>query len=249
VPDAAVITPPDQDEGAPPIERPVLIGAADVESAIAGLDLGSERRGLCQDGVVIGVSFHYFPPGVELGERLAFIAPICGRFGGSPSAPLEWTRDDGVDQWQFSDVLLGEPPVLAAPQLYGELVCPDRLAVVGARGTMDFVEPTYSIRDVTLECAPLGEVEASRQVLADRNRATVVAANVLPFQGSVEYAIGCEGARVAAGLLVSSGSWLDGFALSCAPLSRPRLAGDACSAADACQSGVCDASGRCAAIE
>jgi hypothetical protein len=197
--------------------------------------------------VMVGVSFHYLPPGVALGERLAFIAPICGRFGDEPSAPLEWTRDDGADQWQLSDVLLGDPPVLADPQLYGELVCPDRLVVAGARGTMDFVEPTYSVRNVTLECAPLGEVGGSSQLLVDRNGATVIAANVLPFQGAEAFAIGCEGGTVATGLLVSSGSWLDGFALSCASLSRPRLAGDACSAGDACQTGICDESGLCAA--
>jgi hypothetical protein len=246
VPDAGSVTPP-PGEVEPRPTRPVLVGEASVDSVLAGLDLGSERRGLCQGGVVVGVSFNYFPPGVDLGERLAFIAPICGRFADEPSAPLEWTRDDGADQWQLSDVLLGDPLPVAAPQLYGELVCPDRLVVVGARGTMDFLEPTYSIRDVTLECAPLGEVGGSSQVLVDRNGATVIAANVLPFQGAEAFAIGCDGGHVATGLLVSSGSWLDGFALSCAPLSRPRLPGEACSAGDACQSGICDGSGLCAA--
>jgi hypothetical protein len=244
--DAGNVTPPE--EVAPPaLTRPVLVGGANVDSVLAGLDLGGERRGLCQGGVVIGISFYYLPPGVDLGERMAFIAPICGRFGDEPSAPLEWTRDDGADQWQLSDVLLGDPPGLAAPQLYSELVCPDRLVVAGARGTMDFVEPTYSIRNVTLECAPLGEVGGSSQVLVDRNGATVIAANVLPFQGAEAYMIGCEGGNVATGLLVSSGSWLDGFAMSCAPLSRPRLPDDTCSANDACQSGICDESGLCAA--
>lgn len=228
-----------------PPTRPVLVGDRLVDSTYVGTQEGGERRGICGNGtVMIGVSFYYYATGFGLG----FLAPICGRFGDDPTAPLGWTRDDAADVWPLSDVLLGDPPPPPDDQLLGELVCPAPLVVAGARGNMEPVAMTYSIRDVTLECAPVYEVPASSQVIADRGGSVVIAASVLPSSGAEQYSIGCDEGTVAAGLLESSGSWVDGFALSCLPLRRPRIAGDACSAGDACQSGICDESGACAAI-
>jgi hypothetical protein len=233
---------------APPATRPVLVGDVLFDSGYVGAQAGSERRGICGgETVMIGVSFYYYGPGV--GDRVGFLAPVCGGFGENPAAPLEWTRDDAALFWPLDDVLVGDPPPPVANQSLGELVCPAGLVVAGARGNMDPdpLNPTYIIRDITLECAPAYGIGASSQVLVDRGGASVIASGALPFSGAEQYSIRCDNGDVAVGLFESSGSWVDGFALSCTSLRRPRIAGDACSAGDACQSGVCEASGSCAA--
>jgi hypothetical protein len=243
--------PPQPGPVASPPTRPVVVSDVSFDSGYAGTQAGSERRGICGEGtVMVGVAFYYYEVGVgaDLGGGLGFIAPICGRFGSDPAAPLEWTRDDADDFWVQSDLLLGDPPPPFADQSLGELVCPTRLVVAGARGNMDPLSSTYIIRDITLECAPANEVPASSQVIVDRGGATFVTSSILPFAGVEQYSIGCDNGNVATGLFESSGSWMDGFALSCTSLRRPRVAGDACSAADACQSGVCNGSGSCAAV-
>jgi hypothetical protein len=226
----------------------VLVGDVLFDSGYVGAQAGSERRGICGgESVMVGVSFYYYGPGA--GDRLGFLAPVCGRFGEDPAAPLDWTRDDAAVFWPLSDVLVGDPPPPFDTQSLGELVCPPGLVVAGARGDMDpdLLNPTYIIRDITLECAPAYEISASSQVLVDRGGATVIASSALPFSGVEQYSIGCDNGDVAVGLFESSGGWVDGFALSCTSLRRPRVAGDACSAGDACQSGVCEGSGSCAA--
>lgn len=229
-----------------PQTRPVLVGDVLFDSAYVGTQEGGERRGICGAGtVMVGVSFYYFAAGA--GDRLGFLAPVCARFGDDPAAPLAWTRDDTAVFWPLSDVLLGDPPPPLAEQSLGELVCPAGLVVAGARGDMDPSPPTYVIRDITLECAPVYEVVGSSQLFVDRESAVVIAVSLLPFSGIEQYSIGCGNGDVASGLFESTGTWVDGFALSCSSLLRPRIAGDACSAGDACQSGVCDASGSCAA--
>jgi hypothetical protein len=233
---------------APPATRPVLVSDVLFDSGYVGAQAGSERRGICGGAsVMVGVSFYYYAAGV--GDRLGFLAPVCGRFGEDPAAPLEWTRDDAALFWSLSDVLVGDPPPLVDNQSLGELVCPAGLVVAGARGSMDpdLLNPTYIIRNITLECAPAYEISASSQVLVDRGGATLIASSALPFSGAEQYSIGCDNGDVAVGLFESSGGWVDGFALSCTSLRRPRIAGDACSAGDACQSGVCESSGSCAA--
>jgi hypothetical protein len=233
-----------------PPTRPVLVSDVLFDSGYAGTQEGTERRGICGGGtVMVGVSFYYYAAG--FGDRLGFLAPVCGRFGEDPAAPLAWTRDDAADFWPLSDVLLGDPPPPLADQSLGELVCPAGLVVAGARGNMDPEPsvPTYIIRNITLECAPVNEVAASSQVIVDRGGAVVLSVSLLPFSGVEQYSLGCDNGNVATGLFESSGSWVDGFALSCTSLRRPRIAGDACSAGDACQSGVCDGSGSCAALQ
>jgi hypothetical protein len=232
-----------------PPTRPVLVSDVLFDSGYAGSQEGGERRGICGGGtVMIGVSFYYYPVG--LGDRLGFLAPVCARFGDDPAAPLGLTRDDAADFWPLTDVLLGDPPPPLVDQSLGELVCPAGLVVAGARGNMDPEPgiPTYIIRDITLECAPVSEIAASSQVIVDRGAAIVIAVSLLPFSGVEQYSLGCDDGTVAAGFFESSGSWVDGFALSCTSLRRPRIAGDACNAGDACQSGVCDGSGFCAAL-
>lgn len=229
----------------PPPSRPVLVGDVLSGSAFAGAQEGDERLGLCGSGsVMVGVSFYFYPAGA--GDRLGFLAPVCARFGDDPAAPLDWTRDDAALFWAQSDELLSDPPLPLAGQLLGELVCPPPLVVTGARGFLDAAPPTAIVRDVTLECAPVNEVFASSQVVADRGSALLIASGALPFVGPAPYAIGCDDGSAAVAVFESSGTWLDGFALGCTPLRRPRLAGDACNAGDACQSGVCSA-GSCAA--
>lgn len=231
---------------APPLTRPVLVSEVLLDSGYVGAQAGSERRGICGGGtVMVGVSFYYYGAGV--GDRLGFLAPICGRFGEDPAAPLEWSRDDAADFWPLSDVLSGDPQPPFVNQSLGELVCPAGLVVAGALGNMDPLAPTYIIRDITLECAPVYDVAASSQVIVDRGGATLIASSALSFSGVEQYAIGCDNGDVAVGLFESSGTWLDGFAVSCTSLRRPRVAGDACGAGDACQSGVCDSSSSCAA--
>lgn len=230
----------------PPPTRPLLVGDVAVDSGYAGTLEGDERRGICIGGsVMVGVSFYYYATGPTAG--LGFLAPICGRFGDDPAAPLEWSRDDTAEAWLLSDELLGEPPPPSVEQSLGELVCPAPLVVAGARGSMDATPTTYIIRDLTLECAPVYEVPASSQVLIDRGGTTLVASSAFSLSGIEPYSISCDEGNVATGSFESSGRWLDGFALSCASLRWPRIAGDACSAGDACQSGVCDGSGSCAA--
>lgn len=230
----------------PPSPRPVLVNNTLVDSGYAGAQEGAERRGICTGGsVMVGVSFYFEPQGA--GERLGFVAPVCARFGDDPNAPLQWTRDDAAVFWPLGDGLEGDPPPPFTYHLLSELVCPAPLVLAGALGNMDPNAPTYIIRDVVIECAPVFEVAGSRQVIVDRGGSNFYATSLLPFSGAEQYAIGCDNGNVAAGVLASSGAWLDGFALSCTSLSRPRVAGDGCFSGDACQSGVCDGSGRCTA--
>jgi hypothetical protein len=195
---------------------------------------------------MVGVSFYYYA--TDLDGGLGFLAPICGRFDDDPAAPLEWTRDDAAVFWGVTDGLLGNPPAPLPGQSLGEVVCPARLVVAGARGNMDPVSSTYFLRDITLECAPVNEVPGSSLVLVDRGGAALVDSGVLPFTGVEQYSLGCDNGNVASGVFESTGTWMDGFSVSCSSLRRPRIAGDACSGGDACQSGVCDGSGSCAAV-
>ena len=246
----AGLAPAQPEPAGSPQTRPVLVSDVSFDSGYAGTQAGSERRGICGEGtVMVGVTFYYYPVGVgaDLGGGLGFLAPICGRFDSDPSAALDWTRDT-EDIWVQSGGLVGDPPPPFPDQSLGELVCPTRLVVAGARGNMDPLASTYIIRDITLECAPVNEVRASSQVIVDRGGATLVTSSILPFTGVEQYSLGCDNGNVATGLFESSGSWMDGFALSCTSLRRPRVAGDACSAGDACQSGVCNGSGSCAAV-
>jgi len=240
--------PPVTQPSAPPPTRPVLVNNALLDSGYVGAQGGTERRGICGGGsVMVGVSFYFY--GVGAGDRLGFLAPVCARFGDDPFAPLQWARDDAADFWPQTDVLAGDPPPPFPAQLLSELVCPPPLVLAGAQGNMDpdLVNSTYIIRDIVLECSPVYEVPGSSQVVIDRASSSFYATSALPFSGTEQYSLGCDNGNVAAGLFESSGSWVDGFALSCTSVTRPRIAGDACFSGDACQSGVCDGSGTCAA--
>jgi hypothetical protein len=179
-----------------------------------------------------------------------------GLLGELAGATVPVQRDDSILDWANTGDFLGTPPTeIPDPRLLWvlqpEAVCPESApVVVGLSGEYDPTAPdvpdTAAFRSMIIECAPLILAPDGIDVIAAAEGHQVVSRpDTFAVSGTASYFSSCGEGTVMTQIHVDAGFWLDGFMLGCSGLRRLLVAGETCSAAVECQSGICGDDGIC----
>lgn len=185
---------------------------------------------------MIGVDYRYNAGGQTFPDRLTFVAPTCASLSlpGTelelePGAAVAWTQpdDDGA-------AMSADPS--------HPLRCPAGYVVVGFDVTTDARpegNPVVVVRSLSLDCAPLS-LNAETSEVTVGSIVSIHSEGIAPRDGVLAFPADCPDARVAAGIVLHSDSFVEDFGLQCASLTWPFAAGHGCATQADCQSNACD---------
>jgi hypothetical protein len=238
---------PGRDAGAavdptpPELPRPVVVAEPPgALVALAGNPTGGQpRTAICAGGVLGGLFFQYFTSTAANPDRLSYVWPLCNTLqAGAPNL-----RDgEGYDA-TFPDGLADDPvfTALRENEAFAVVTCPLDQYIVGISGSFEPTSSSVGFRSLNLACAPLGSNPEQSNIVPG-SIGIVPAGSIAPALGLVPFEQMCPPGAIASQLDLRFGSWLDAIGLRCSAVRWPFTAGHACSAAEQCQSGNCNAS-------